>query len=214
MLHEDLWRAIDTLAAERGLSPSALARQAGLDPTSFNPSKRRAADGKPRWPSTESISKILFATGARLDDFSALVRGARAIPEAKAKGRSRLPLIGLAQAGNEGFFDDGGYPAGAGWDEVELPSVADANAYALSGTGDSMLPVYRPGDTILVSPAAPVRQGDRVVARVKSGAVMAKLLLRRTASRAELASLNPEYPDLSFPAAEIMWMHRIVWASQ
>ncbi|WP_298213842.1 helix-turn-helix transcriptional regulator [Acidocella sp.] len=214
MLHEDLWRAIDTLAAERGLSPSALARQAGLDPTSFNPSKRRGADGKPRWPSTESISKILFATGARLDDFSALVRGARAIPEAKAKGRNRLPLIGLAQAGNEGFFDDGGYPAGAGWDEVELPSVADANAYALSINGDSMLPVYRPGDTILVSPAAPVRQGDRVVARVKSGAVMAKLLLRRTASRAELASLNPEYPDLSFPAAEIMWMHRIVWASQ
>lgn len=214
MRHDDIWRAIDTLAAERGLSPSALARQAGLDPTSFNPSKRRMADGKQRWPSTESIAKILAATGARLEDFSALVSGARAIPEAKPKKRSRLPLIGMAQAGAEGFFDDGGYPAGAGWDVVELPSVADVNAYALSISGDSMLPVYRPGDTIIVSPAAPVRQGDRVVSRLKDGAVMAKLLLRRTVGRVELGSLNPEFPDLRFQAGEILWMHRIVWASQ
>lgn len=214
MRHDDIWRAIDTLAAERGLSPSALARQAGLDPTSFNPSKRRAPDGKLRWPSTESIAKILSATGARLEDFSALVSGARAITEAKPKRRSRLPLIGMAQAGAEGFFDDGGYPAGAGWDEVELPSVADVNAYALSISGDSMQPVYRPGDTIVVSPAAPVRQGDRVVLRTKDGAVMAKLLHRRTAGRVELNSLNPEFPDLRFQARDIFWMHRIIWASQ
>ena len=214
MRHDDIWRAIDTLAAERGLSPSALARQAGLDPTSFNPSKRRTPDGKLRWPSTESIAKILEATGARLEHFSALVNGARAIPEARVKKRSRLPLIGMAQAGTEGFFDDGGYPAGAGWDEVELPSVADVHAYALSISGDSMQPVYRPGDTIVVSPAAPVRQGDRVVSRVKNGAVMAKLLLRRTAGRIELGSLNPEFPDLRFHAGEILWMHRIIWASQ
>lgn len=214
MHHEDLWRAIDTLAAEHGLSPSALARQAGLDPTSFNPSKRRTADGKLRWPSTESLSKILNATGARLEDFSALVRGARAMPEGRKKRRSKLPLIGMAQAGSEGFFDDGGYPAGAGWDEVELPSVADANAYGLSISGDSMLPVFRPGDTIIVSPAAPVRQGDRVVARLKDGSVMAKLLLRRTAGRTEMASLNPDYPDLRFAAGDIIWMHRIIWSSQ
>jgi phage repressor protein C with HTH and peptisase S24 domain len=214
MRHDDIWRAIDTLAAERGLSASALARQAGLDPTSFNPSKRRTTDGRLRWPSTESISKILAATGARLEDFSALVNGARTISEAKPKKRRRLPLIGMAQAGAEGFFDDGGYPAGAGWDEVELPSVADVNAYALSITGDSMLPVFRPGDTIIVSPAAPVRQGDRVVARTRDGAAMAKLLLRRTAARVELGSLNPEFPDLRFQAGDLLWMHRIIWASQ
>ena len=52
MRHEDVWRAIDTLAAENGLSPSGLARKAGLDPTSFNLSKRRAPAGKSRWPST------------------------------------------------------------------------------------------------------------------------------------------------------------------
>ncbi|GAN80314.1 S24 family peptidase [Acidocella aminolytica] len=214
MRHDDIWRAIDTLAAERGLSPSALARQAGLDPTSFNPSKRRTPDGRLRWPSTESLAKILDSTGARLEEFSALVTGARAMAEVRPKGRTRLPLIGMAQAGGDGYFDDGGYPAGAGWNEIELPSVADANAYALSISGESMLPVYRPGDTVIVSPAAPVRQGDRVVTRTSDGAVMAKLLLQRTANRVELASLNPEFPDLRFQTRDILWLHRIVWASQ
>jgi phage repressor protein C with HTH and peptisase S24 domain len=213
MRHDDIWRAIDTLAAEHGLSPSALARKAGLDPTSFNLSKRHAADGRSRWPSTESLAKVLAATGAGLEEFTALVLGARAM-DRNAKGRSRIPLIGLAQAGQSGFFDDGGYPAGAGWDEVELPQTGDANAYALSINGDSMLPVYRAGDSIIVSPAAPVRVGDRVVARTEDGAVMAKLLRRRTATRIELASLNPEFPDLRFAAGEVLWMHRIIWASQ
>jgi phage repressor protein C with HTH and peptisase S24 domain len=214
MRHDDIWRAIDTLAAENGLSPSGLARKAGLDPTSFNLSKRRGADGKLRWPSSESLAKILAATGARLEDFTALVSGARAMPEARPKGRSKIPLIGMAQAGAEGFFDDGGYPAGAGWDEVELPTTADTNAYALTISGDSMEPVFREGDSIIVSPAAPVRAGDRVVARAHDGAVMAKLLRRRTATRIELTSLNPAYPDLRFAAHEIIWMHRIIWASQ
>jgi phage repressor protein C with HTH and peptisase S24 domain len=214
MRHDDVWRAIDTLAAEHGLSPSGLARKAGLDPTSFNISKRRAADGKLRWPSTESVAKILQATGAKLDNFTALVMGARALPDARPKGRQKIPLIGMAQAGAEGFFDDGGYPAGAGWDEVELPATADPNAYALTISGDSMEPVFRAGDSIIVSPAAPIRVGDRVVARTAEGAVMAKLLIRRTASRIELASLNPAYPDLRFTTAEIVWMHRIIWASQ
>jgi phage repressor protein C with HTH and peptisase S24 domain len=214
MRHEDIWRAIDTLAAEHGLSASGLARKAGLDPTSFNHSKRSAGDGKLRWPSSESLAKILAATGARLEDFTALVSGARAMPEGRAKGRTKIPLIGLTQAGAEGFFDDGGYPAGAGWDEVEMPATADANAYALAISGESMEPVYRAGDKIIVSPAAPVRAGDRVVARTQEGAVMAKELARRTAGRIELASLNPSFPVLRFAAEEVLWMHRIIWASQ
>jgi phage repressor protein C with HTH and peptisase S24 domain len=214
MRHDDVWRAIDTLAAEHGLSPSGLARKAGLDPTSFNMSKRGTADGRNRWPSTESLAKVLNATGAGLGDFTALVLGARAMPDVRARPRTKIPLIGLAQAGSSGFFDDGGYPAGAGWDEVELPQTGDAHAYALTISGDSMEPVYRAGNSIIVSPAAPVRAGDRVVARSSEGAVMAKLLARRTATRIELRSLNPAFPDLSFAVGEIIWVHRIIWASQ
>lgn len=215
MKHEDVWRAIDTLAAENGLSASGLAKRSGLDATTFNPSKRRMPDGRARWPSTESIAKVLDATGSTLENFTSLVSGARALSSAGARTVARrIPLIGLAQAGGNGYFDDGGYPVGGSWDEVSLPEIADPNAYALEISGDSMEPVYRDGDLIIVAPSAPIRRGDRVVVRTNDGQVMAKHLARRSARRVELKSLNPEHPDYSFDLTEIAWIHRIVWASQ
>lgn len=216
MKHEDVWRAIDTLAAENGLSASGLAKRSGLDATTFNPSKRRMPDGRARWPSTESVAKVLDATGASLESFTSLVSGARALASAASRSGvvRRVPLIGLAQAGGEGYFDDGGYPVGGGWDEVTLPEIADPNAYALEISGESMEPVFRDGDLVIVSPSAPIRRGDRVVVRTTGGEVMAKQLARRSARRVELKSLNPEHPDYSFDLTEVTWIHRIVWASQ
>jgi phage repressor protein C with HTH and peptisase S24 domain len=214
MKHEDIWRGIDTLAAEHGLSASGLVRRAGVDPTTFNRSKRTMPDGRARWPSTESLAKVLDATGVGLEAFTALVTGARALPASRAAAARRVPLIGFAQAGGDGFFDDGGYPVGGGWDEVALPEVADPHAYALEISGDSMEPVFRDGDVVIVSPAAPIRRGERVVARTASGEVMAKQLARRSARRVDLRSLNPAHPDYSFELSDVMWLHRIVWASQ
>ncbi|TDH62456.1 helix-turn-helix transcriptional regulator [Dankookia rubra] len=215
MTHEDIWRALDALAAENGLSASGLARKAGLDATAFNPSKRIGADGRARWPSTESVAKVLSATGAGFSDFASLVTGVAALPRG-GRGLSgrRIPLIGLAQAGGEGYFDDGGYPVGGGWDEISVPEIGDPNAYALEISGESMEPVFRDGDVVIVSPGAPVRRGDRVVVRTQKGEVMAKELKRQSAKRVDLRSLNPAHPDYSFEIPEITWMHRVVWATQ
>ena len=216
MKHEDIWRALDTLSAESGLSASGLAKRAGLDSTTFNVSKRRMPDGRARWPSTESIAKVLGATGASLEAFTALVSGARALSSGGGtrSASKRIPLIGMAQAGAEGFFDDGGFPVGGAWDEVSLPDIGDPNAYALEISGSSMEPVYRDGDMVIVSPASPIRRGDRVVTRTHAGEVMAKQLARRSARRVELKSLNPLHPDFSFDLNEVAWIHRIIWVSQ
>ncbi|MCO5146627.1 MAG: helix-turn-helix transcriptional regulator [Aquamicrobium sp.] len=210
--HEKVWAAIDALAARHSLSASGLARRAGLDSTAFNKSKRLSADGRPRWPSTESLAKIMEATGASLAELLALVEGRAALPSA---ARASVPLIGFAQAGAGGFFDDGGFPVGQGWDEIDLPTarVGD-NAYALQVQGDSMLPLYRDGDVLIVEPGARVRKGDRIVAKTASGEVMAKILAGRTTQHVELVSLNPAHPDRTIPSAEIVWLARIVWASQ
>ena len=77
-----------------------------------------------------------------------------------------------------------------------------------------MEPAYRDGDVIVVSPAAPVRRGDRVVVKTKDGEVMAKELKRRTAKAIELKSLNEDHPERQLTAAEVQWIARIVWASQ
>lgn len=215
MKHGEVWRALDALAAENGLSASGLARKSGLDATAFNPSKRTGPDGRARWPSTESVSKVLMATGTGIDAFAALVSGSPPTPRTRgAAAPRRIPLIGMAQAGSEGFFDDGGFPVGGSWDEISLPEVGDPNAYALEISGDSMEPVFRDGDVVIVSPAAAVRRGDRVVVRTAGGEVMAKELKRQSARRVELSSLNPLHPNYKFDLGELAWMHRIVWASQ
>lgn len=210
LTHKQVWASLDALAAQNRLSPSGLAKLAGLDPTTFNKSKRGSPSGKLRWPSTESLSKVLAATGTNLEDFVALVGG-----QGSAQRESHLvPLVGLAQAGSHGYFTDAGFPAGAGWDGIPFPELTDEHAYALEIAGDSMLPVYRDGDRIVVSPAASVRRGDRVVVKTVGGEVMAKQLMRQTAQRIELKSLNPAYEDRAFAPDEILFMHRIIWASQ
>lgn len=73
MTHDDVWRAIERFATEHGMSCSGLAKCSGLDPTTFNKSKRWSKEGQPRWPSTNSISKILASTGAKIQDFTKFI---------------------------------------------------------------------------------------------------------------------------------------------
>lgn len=218
--HDRIWTAIDRLAAKNQLTPSGLARRAGLDPTAFNKSKRIGADGRLRWPSTESVSKVLEATGATLDEFLAFVAGkplAPPLPEGPFPPQiDSIPLLGFAQAGSGGYFDDGGFPAGEGWDIVDFPTAADrrAGVYALEVQGESMMPIYREGDVLIVEPGAQIRRGDRVVVKTRDGEVMAKVLMRQSPRSLELLSLNPEHPNRTIEMRDVDWVARIIWASQ
>lgn len=205
--HADIWAAIDRLAEANGLSASGLAKRAGLDATTFNKSKRVMLDGRERWPSTESVAKVLNATGTSFGEFVSLVGGSR-------MSTRPLPILGFAQAGAGGYFDASGFPVGNGWDEVSFPDMPDDSIYALEIQGDSMLPVYRDGDRIVVSPTAPIRRGDRVVLQTAEGEIMAKELKRQTNRTVELTSLNAAHGDRTFPVSEIAWMARIMWVSQ
>jgi len=207
LTHEQVWSALDRLAERAGLSASGLAKKSGLDPTTFNKSKRITADGRERWPSTESLAKALAATNSSLDSFVQLIGGT-------AQTVQTVPLLGFDQAGASSHFDDGGFPAGKGWDELALPSIDDEHAFALEISGDQMRPAYRDGDVIVVSPATPIRRGDRVVVKTRGGEVMVGELKRRTAKSLELQALNPSQADRTLAAADIAWIARIVWARQ
>jgi phage repressor protein C with HTH and peptisase S24 domain len=209
LTHPQVWGAIDRLAARYGFSASGLAKKAGLDPTSFNRSKRITPEGRSRWPSTESIAKVLQATGATIDEFITLL--------SQKKGRrpaNPLSVIGLAQAAAAGYFDARGFPAGPGWDVLPFPNVHDEHAYALEISSHSMEPLYRKGDIIVVSPAAPVRKGDRVVMKTKSGEVTAVELKRKASKSVQVVALTPGHRDRTLPTSDILWISRIVWSSQ
>jgi len=215
--HDDIWHAIDQLANKSGYSTSGLAKKAGLDPTAFNRSKRMSPEGKPRWPSTERVAKILAVTDVTMGEFMAFVHvESYTVSPRKAPAKNAIPVIGCAQAGAEGYFTDAGYPQGEGWDYVDLPGVSptDEAAYALEVSGDSMEPLYRDGDIIVVSPSSGIRRGDRVVVKTSDGQVTVKELARKTTSKVELKALNPAHEDMNLAPEQVEWMARVLWVSQ
>lgn len=111
-------------------------------------------------------------------------------------------------------FDDAGHPTGKGWDEFSFPAVNDEHAYALQIAGSDMAPVFRNGDIILVSPAAPIRRGDRVVIKTKDGRVKVHEMKRRCSKSVELRSLGSARKVHTVPTRDVVWLARIVWASQ
>ncbi|MGO4527034.1 S24 family peptidase [Microvirga sp. 2MCAF35] len=207
--HERVWAAIDALASRHGMTASGLARKAGLDATSFNKSKRVSPEGRERWPSTESISKILKATGATLEDFLRLVE-----PSGSLR-RSMIPLIGMEDAATGRAFNEEGMPSeGPGWDEIEFPDFGQEKVFALEVTGDTLAPLYRDGDILIVSPTASTRKGDRIVVCTTAGGILAKELKRRSAKTLEMTSLGKDQEDQVIPAEEVSWSARIMWARQ
>jgi phage repressor protein C with HTH and peptisase S24 domain len=207
LTHKQIWSALDRLAERMGLSPSGLAKKSGLDPTTFNKSKRLSADGHERWPSTESIAKALDATNSSMNSFVQLIGdGSPAV--------RTVPMLGFAQAGTGSYFDDNGLPTGKGWAEISMPSADDEHAYALEISGDQLRPIYRDGDIVVVSPTTPIRRGDRVVVKTAGGGLMVMEMRRRTAKTLELQSLTPNQADRTLAASEVAWIARIVWARQ
>jgi phage repressor protein C with HTH and peptisase S24 domain len=210
--HDEVWRGIDRLAKHKGLTASGLARRSGLDPTTFNPSKRITKEDKPRWPSTESLAKILTATETPFNAFVAMMSdetGAAIEPPSQ-----RMRCIGLEQAGRTTLFDEAGFPVGADWDEIDFPNLDDRHAYALEVHGDAMAPTYRDGDLLIVSPGASIRRHDRVVLKPLKGDIVPGLLLRRTVQRLEIAPFAHGQEPRRFAIGEVDWLARIVWASQ
>ena len=207
--HARLWATLDTLAERAGISVSALARRAGLDATSFNPSKRfgPGQPSRPRWPSTESLTKVLDVVGMSLAEFAALAEDSERRPPT-------IPLLGMAQAGADGFFDDAGLPTGEGWDQTDLP-LPRPTLFSLQISGDSMAPLYREGDRVLVDrDRTDVRKGDRVVVRTTTGETTAKEIAALTAKSVTLASINPAYEPRVLSRKDIDWMARVLWVSQ
>lgn len=191
--HDQIWNAIDSLAERYGLSASGLAKRAGLDPTTFNPSKRVSPDGRLRWPSTESLAKVLDATGAELDEFMALIGR-------KPTGKMRPKAL-----------RSDGFPSGQGLSTL-AGAVADRRNAVVKVEGWEGAPFYGPGTMLIVSPDAP-RKGERTAIMSRSGLRLGTMRKKGTKA-VELASMNDTGPVIQIPITDILWMGRIRFASQ
>lgn len=205
LTHAQIWSAIDALAKRQGLSASSLAKKAGLDPTTFNRSKRQNADGQLRWPSTESIAKVLGATNTSIDDFLGLLT--------QTEWPSRRVAYRLLDTGLARVLDSAGKPLHAGWDEIAFPAPADGLVYALEIDTDDYQPVYRRGDVIIVAPEAETRRQDRVLIMDAEGQTTLAILGHAGAGHINYVRLGDQ-ASISRPRHEIRHVSRVIWASQ
>ena len=206
LTHDGIWAAIDALAAHNEMSASGLAKAAGLDPTTFNKSKRISREGKSRWPSTESIAKILAATNSNLSDLLTLLEHDNGVPTTQ-----RLPMLSVNTAVKDGHFNELGSPVGADWDEVIFPNLQDPTAFALEISGGDYAPIFSDGAILVISPQSEIRRGDRVVAQTTNSRIIVRSLLRKTALRLELQSILHDSETELVHITDILWMARIMW---
>jgi len=126
-----------------------------------------------------------------------------------------IPLITEAQAG-EGriLYEDAASLEAYTERRVSRPEgVTDKNAFAVMVKGDSMVPVFRPGRYVVVSPNIPVAPGDEVFVALTSGERLIKIAYRADGGFV-LESANPTYSPRFVKAEEIQVMYPVVWAKR
>ncbi|WP_316858996.1 hypothetical protein [uncultured Cohaesibacter sp.] len=220
--HERIWKAIDSLASRQNVSVSGLARAAGLDPTSFNQSKRFGTNGRPRWPSTESIAKILDATSVSLESFFSL--GA---DDTEGKDWSFDDILAQKAPPSWPVLAEAGLivPASQEYRVPNALSVHDTRG-ALTAvfpfavfhvTHDRFEPHFRKDAILLLGQPSSLAEGDRVLLFHSLKGILAGLV--RTMDRGQL-SIAPlrktasEESEERLQASSAQWIAKILWASQ
>lgn len=123
-------------------------------------------------------------------------------------GRTRVPVVGTAQLGSEGYWLELEFPVGNGDGFVEYPS-RDPNAYAVRCKGDSMRPRIKPGEFVVVEPNHAYAPGDEVVVKDTRGRVMVKVFNFSRDGTIELGSINENHPPITIEAREVVAVHYV-----
>lgn len=167
----------------------------------------RSAVGTPAMSSPERTSTPAVDAGAALHQDRPLSHGRDtvAVP-------LRLMLRELPVSVSVSFQPDA---AGLAGDPSRPGAIAyptpDPAAYAIECIGDGLAPRAEHGEYLIVSPAAPVRAGDQVIARMADGTVRAAVLLYERAGRLHLARLQDRVEQLPpLPLSDVTSLHRVI----
>lgn len=107
----------------------------------------------------------------------------------RARANRRVPIVGTAKLGPDGFYEELSPVVGAGDGHIEI-ATEDPNAYGLRVRGQSMFPAIRDGWYVLVEPNGQPRVGEYVLVKLNSGQKMVKELLNHRPGSYEVMSVN------------------------
>lgn len=120
----------------------------------------------------------------------------------------RVPVVGNAQLGNEGFFEALDFPPGHGDGYLNIHSD-DPDAYGLRVTGDSMIPRIKNGEFVLIEPNKGYVSGDEVMVRTVAGRTMIKEFIYLRDGMYRLDSVNAEHPPIHIAESDVLEIHLV-----
>lgn len=206
MKYENVWNAVDNLAKKHGLSPSGLAKLAGLDATTFNKSKRIRPDGKKRWPSLDSINKLLEIFNLSFEQFYALST------DLEENEIGSIPFIKLSQC-KPSLTEDKAQINTSHWHKISFPDFKES-LFAIEIDSDNFAPIYKNSTLLIAAHNSEIRQGDRAIIFFNDENITLKEFVRRTPSKLIVTNINPPFQEEQIAIADITLINRIVWASQ
>lgn len=103
--------------------------------------------------------------------------------------KGKIPVVGTAKMGDDGFYEEFSAIPGAGDGFVEHYSD-DKSAYCLRMKGMSMFPAIRDGWYVIVEPNANPSEGEYVLIKKSNGVKMVKEFLFRRSGSIEVMSVN------------------------
>lgn len=208
MRPSEVWAGIDTLAEYHGFSTAQLARRAGLDPGVFSPGRRVGTNGEMRWPMMSHLGAVCNALGVSFGEFLGFMYG-----DPGRRAGFSLPILGLARASESEYYDGSGYPYGEKWRRIEFPDVQDPNAFGIQLQDDIYAPIYPNGTVLVCAPDDRIDTGNKVLVNHSEEGLFIATMLRQTPYTVTLDPLAGEGSQ-EFPATDIIWLARIVWARQ
>jgi SOS-response transcriptional repressor LexA len=125
----------------------------------------------------------------------------------QSKTRTRVPIVGTAKLGSDGYYVEFETPTGHGDGHVEHYS-SDENAYGVRVKGDSMHPAIKHGQVVVIEPNGDLVPGENVLLALRDGRKMVKELVIGRPDSVTVASVNGG-ERLTFEREEIEWIHSV-----
>lgn len=213
---------IKKLRKANGMSQQELAFACGWESQSRIGNYERGT----RQPNLQDLKKLSDALKVPLAELvagatsqvSLYTRDRPSLPEAEKDqdvaskaGRAkegRVPVVGNAQLGNEGYFEALDFPPGHGDGYLNIHSD-DPDAYGLKVTGDSMLPRIKNGEFVLIEPNKSYYSGDEVMVRTASGRTMIKEFIYLRDGMYRLDSVNAEHAPIHIAESDVLEIHLV-----
>lgn len=214
-----LSKNLRALRLAKGFTQDSLARKSGLTKDHISKIER----GEQKNPRHETMEALARALGVELGQLlSGLESGAGEAAKSRHKVKTKkdgtgrtvfeVPVVGLAQAGRKGFFDDDGYPVGHGFQRVSVPESffkKQPHAYGVKLEGDSMQPSLKAGWVVVTAPDSPVENGNYVVARLASDEVMVKEVSFQDGGLILLKSHNHRHDPIVAAKKDFQFLHKV-----